>query len=313
MSTPVGRTGPARRAVATVAGISAAAASMSGTLVAFAAPASATAAAGQDVLNDWGQTANEVDNEVAKLVDTDPRVVAAIARYSRAVQSYWSLKQVQQTVHSARRVALATKTKKDDRRTKRQVNAIDAKVLKAAREVVFSQLAMVKTVEAVEAAVRATHYVLAPHIAIPSTPTGLVAASASGQVALTWAMTDGATSYRIYRDGAQVGTTIVPAFTDTSVTNGSAYAYTVIAQNVAGWSASPTRRSAHRRPRPPRFPRTWQPPRATDRSRSRGPRRPLRRATGSTATGRSSRARPPRAISTSVWPTARRTPTPWSR
>ena len=139
-------------------------------------------------------------------------------------------------MHAARRTALATKAKKDDRRTKRAVRSIDARVLKAAREVVFSQLAMVKTVAAVEAAVRATHYVLAPHIDVPRTPTGLVAASASGQVALTWSLTDGATSYRVYRDSVQVATTIVPAFTDTTVTNGEVYAYTVIAQNVAGWS-----------------------------------------------------------------------------
>ena len=131
---------PARRVTATVAGVSAVAASMSGSLLALAPSAYAAPAPGQDVLNDWGQTVNDVDNEVAKVVDTDPRVVAAIARYSRAVDAYWSLKQVQQTVHAARRTALATKAKKDDRRTKRAVRSIDARVLKAAREVVFSQL-----------------------------------------------------------------------------------------------------------------------------------------------------------------------------
>ncbi|MFN8167405.1 MAG: hypothetical protein U0S36_01330 [Candidatus Nanopelagicales bacterium] len=230
------RTPVVRRVVAAMAGTSAVVASLGGTVLVGAAPAYADPAPGQDVLNDWGQTANDVDLEVAAIVDTDPRVVTAIARYSRAVSAYWSIKQVQRTAYAAHKAALGTRSAKDDRRTKRRLKAVNARVLSAAREVVASQLAMVRTVAAVEAAVRATHYVKAPYVAVPATPTGLAAAAATGQVSLTWDATDGATSYRVYRDGAQVATTVLPAYVDTTVTDGELYAYTVIAQNVAGWS-----------------------------------------------------------------------------
>ncbi|MDQ2873435.1 MAG: discoidin domain-containing protein [Actinomycetota bacterium] len=78
----------------------------------------------------------------------------------------------------------------------------------------------------------------------PPTPTGLVATAGNGSVALTWAASAGATSYSIYRgtaSGAEgttpVGTATSGSFTDTGLTNGTTYYYTVTASNSAGSSA----------------------------------------------------------------------------
>ena len=77
----------------------------------------------------------------------------------------------------------------------------------------------------------------------PSAPTGLNATGGNGSVALTWNASAGATSYSIYRgtaSGAEgttaIGTSTSNSFTDTAVTNGTKYYYTVTASNTAGAS-----------------------------------------------------------------------------
>ena len=71
----------------------------------------------------------------------------------------------------------------------------------------------------------------------PSVPTGLTATGATGQVALSWtASTDavGVTAYRLYRDGVLIALPTGTTFTDTGLTNGTAYAYRVAATDAAG-------------------------------------------------------------------------------
>jgi hypothetical protein len=72
----------------------------------------------------------------------------------------------------------------------------------------------------------------------PSTPTGLVASATAAPpgVALTWnASSDdqSAVAYRVYRDGSQVDVSTSPAWTDTSVSAGHTYRYTVRAIDSA--------------------------------------------------------------------------------
>jgi chitodextrinase len=71
----------------------------------------------------------------------------------------------------------------------------------------------------------------------PSAPTGLSATAGDGQVALSWqASTDdtGVTGYRVYRNGAQVATTTATSYTNTGLTNGTSYSFTVAAYDAAG-------------------------------------------------------------------------------
>lgn len=81
-------------------------------------------------------------------------------------------------------------------------------------------------------------------VTVPPTPAGLTATAGNGSVALTWAAAAGATSYSIYRgtaSGAEgataVGTATSTSFTDSGLTNGTTYYYTITASNSAGTSA----------------------------------------------------------------------------
>ncbi|MCK1597287.1 LamG-like jellyroll fold domain-containing protein [Bradyrhizobium sp. 164] len=79
----------------------------------------------------------------------------------------------------------------------------------------------------------------------PSTPTGLVATAASTtQINLSWnASTDNVavTGYQVFRNGAQVGTPTTTTFSDTGLSPGTSYTYTVrardAASNLSGQSA----------------------------------------------------------------------------
>ena len=79
--------------------------------------------------------------------------------------------------------------------------------------------------------------------ALPSDPKNLTGVANSGQVALSWTASPGATAYRVYRgtvfDGeatTPIATVTSPSFTDTGVTNGTLYFYEVAATNGAGVS-----------------------------------------------------------------------------
>lgn len=77
----------------------------------------------------------------------------------------------------------------------------------------------------------------------PSVPTGLIATPGNAQVVLDWTdATDnvGVTGYRVRRGGALVGSPSASAFTDTGLTNGTAYSYTVAAMDAAGNESAQT-------------------------------------------------------------------------
>ncbi|MEU8617749.1 PHB depolymerase family esterase [Streptomyces sp. NPDC048623] len=70
--------------------------------------------------------------------------------------------------------------------------------------------------------------------ALPA-PTGLaVTGTTDTTAALGWSAVSGAASYTVYRDGAQVGTTTSTGYTDSGLTAGTAYAYTVAAVDPSG-------------------------------------------------------------------------------
>ncbi len=84
----------------------------------------------------------------------------------------------------------------------------------------------------------------------PPTPTGLAANVTTGQVALTWNSSAGATSYDVGRSttsGGPYATIASPTaspYTDLTVTNGTTYYYVVAAVNANGTSANSTQVSA---------------------------------------------------------------------
>ena len=87
----------------------------------------------------------------------------------------------------------------------------------------------------------------------PAAPTGLTATAGNGLVNLSWTGSSGATSYSIYRGtatGAEsataVGSTTAPttSFSNTGLTNGTKYYYTVKAFNSVGSSGASNEASA---------------------------------------------------------------------
>ncbi len=81
-------------------------------------------------------------------------------------------------------------------------------------------------------------------VQIPGAPTGVVATAGNAQVGLTWAASGGATSYHVKRATVsggpytQVAAPTTTAYTDTGLTNGTAYYYVLTALNTAGESGN---------------------------------------------------------------------------
>ncbi|HET7902091.1 MAG TPA: family 16 glycosylhydrolase [Candidatus Nanopelagicales bacterium] len=100
------------------------------------------------------------------------------------------------------------------------------------------------TVSAASAPVTAT-----PFPPVPATPTGLAAAPGNTQVALSWTATAYAASYKVFRNGTQIATPTATSFTDSGLSNGTAYSYTVVATDMTGDSAATAAVSAT--PKPP--------------------------------------------------------------
>jgi cellulose 1,4-beta-cellobiosidase len=81
-------------------------------------------------------------------------------------------------------------------------------------------------------------------MSVPSVPAGLSAAAGNAQVVLNWTASSRATVYNVKRSittggpYAQISTPTVPNFTDTGLTNGTAYFYVVSASNSVGQSAN---------------------------------------------------------------------------
>ncbi|MBW3623933.1 MAG: S8 family serine peptidase [Armatimonadetes bacterium] len=89
----------------------------------------------------------------------------------------------------------------------------------------------------------------------PAAPTNLAAVPGDNKVSLSWTASAGATGYNVYRSTTegvavsaenQINTTVVTdtAFSDTTVTNGTAYFYVVTAVNLVGESANSVEVSA---------------------------------------------------------------------
>jgi hypothetical protein len=71
----------------------------------------------------------------------------------------------------------------------------------------------------------------------PPVPQGLSAnPTDSGHIQLTWTAAPGASSYRVMRNGMQVGTTATSSFTDSGLSPSTTYTYTIVAVNGAGES-----------------------------------------------------------------------------
>jgi hypothetical protein len=71
----------------------------------------------------------------------------------------------------------------------------------------------------------------------PYAPTDVtVVSSSTGSVTVSWNAVSGATSYRIYRDSTQVGTSSTISYTNTGITIGTEYNYCVTAYNSGGES-----------------------------------------------------------------------------
>jgi len=83
-----------------------------------------------------------------------------------------------------------------------------------------------------------------PQVPAPGAPAAVSAKAGDGQVALSWALTSGATSYDIYRSTTKGGEGTTPfqtnvtstSFTDSGLTDGTTYYYEISAVNAGGES-----------------------------------------------------------------------------
>ncbi len=77
-----------------------------------------------------------------------------------------------------------------------------------------------------------------PATPVPSAPTGLTVTGSTGSsISLAWnasPASEGVSVYRVYRGGAQVGSSTTTAYTDSGLTPSTTYQYTVAAVNAGG-------------------------------------------------------------------------------
>lgn len=89
-----------------------------------------------------------------------------------------------------------------------------------------------------------------PQVPAPAAPTGLTATAGNALVGLSWTASSGATSYDLYRSTSTGQETLYQSgltstsYTDTAVTNGTAYYYEVTAVNGGGESSGSNEASA---------------------------------------------------------------------
>jgi hypothetical protein len=89
-----------------------------------------------------------------------------------------------------------------------------------------------------------------PPPTIPAVPTGLQATGGNAQVSLTWTASTGATSYHVKRSTTsgsaytQIAAPAATNYTDTGLTNSTAYYYVVSALNTAGESGNSNQATA---------------------------------------------------------------------
>jgi PKD repeat protein len=91
-----------------------------------------------------------------------------------------------------------------------------------------------------------TNYIVVSDAVAPITPTGLTAMRISAsQINLRWNSSTssgglGFAGYKVYRDGAQIGTTTATSYADTGLAPNSDYCYTVAAYNNEGETSAPS-------------------------------------------------------------------------
>jgi hypothetical protein len=73
---------------------------------------------------------------------------------------------------------------------------------------------------------------------MPAPPAGLSAAAvSSSQINLSWTASAGATGYKVFRNGSQVGTSALTTYADIGLAPSTSYTYTIEATNSSGASA----------------------------------------------------------------------------
>ena len=91
-----------------------------------------------------------------------------------------------------------------------------------------------------------TNYIVVSDAVAPITPTGLTAMQISAsQINLSWNSSTssgglGFAGYKVYRDGAQIGTTTATSYAETGLAPNSDYCYTVAAYNNEGETSAPS-------------------------------------------------------------------------